>query len=261
MSQTGPDDGSTSNGAAIEARNLAYAYDDRPAIADVSLSIGSGEVVALVGANGAGKTTLLRLIAGLAEPDGGTIERSGVVGFAPEDPKAALFAETVADEVAFFPRNRGLDAGLRAERAMEAMDVLDLRDRAPHALSTGEQRRVAVAAVLAGDPALVALDEPTAGLDRPGERRLGELLTGLDAAVVFSTHESDFAYEVADRVVVLADGGIRRTGTPMDVLADEQLLADADVRLPGVVTWAMEQGYDRLPTSLDDAVAMARWEP
>lgn len=244
----------------IEAREVEYAYGGAPALDGVSLSVERGELLAIVGANGAGKTTLLRLFAGLEEPDGGSIEREGAVGFAPEDPAAALFADSVTEELAFFPRNRGLDVDDHVERAMDAMEIRDLRDRGPHTLSTGEQRRVSVAAVLAGDPAVVALDEPTAGLDRHGERRLGELLAALDAAVVFSTHEPDVVYDFADRVAVMIDGEVRRVGDPTEVLADRDLLEAASVRTPGVVEWARGKGYDRLPETLEAAAAMAREE-
>lgn len=242
----------------IEIRDAERVRDGTTVLGPVSLSVDDGETVALVGANGAGKTTLLKLLAGLDEPDAGSVDANGVVGFAPENPEAALFAETVAEEVAFFPRQRGLDAEARAERAMAAMDVRRFRERDPQSLSVGEQRRVAVASVLAGDPAVVALDEPTAGLDRAGERQLGERLADLDTTVVLSTHATDFAYEFANRVAVLADGRLRRVGTPADVLTDESLLDAAGIRQPGVVRWARRRGYDRLPDGFEDAVAAAR---
>lgn len=242
----------------IHARDVSVARDGRRVLSDVSLEVDSGELVAVMGANGSGKTSLLRLLAGLDEPVEGTVDTDGMVGFAPEDPRAAIFARTVAEEVAFFPRNRGLDAEGEAARAMEQLGVEELHDRNPLSLSVGEQRRVSVASVLSGRPAALALDEPTAGLDRAGERQLGELLTALDIAVVYSTHAADFAYRFADRVVVLADGGISRQGPPADVLSDLDLLADAGIRAPGIVTWAKHRGLDRLPAGFDEAVAMAR---
>lgn len=242
----------------IRVRDVAFGYDGRTVLAGTSFDVAAGETLAVMGENGSGKTTLLRLLAGLREPDAGSVEAAGVVGFAPEDPRAGLFAETVADEVEFFPRNRGLDAAGEAARAMQALDVHELRDRNPLSLSFGEQRRVSIAAVLAGDPAALALDEPTAGLDGAGERRLGALLSDLEAAVVLSTHESDFACRCADRVAVLADGGIRRLGPPREVLSDLTLLRDSGIRPPGFVTWANRHGLDRIPDSVDDAALMVR---
>lgn len=242
----------------ITVRDLAFGYDDGPVLDGLSLDVATGETLAVMGANGSGKTTLLKLLAGLYEPDRGTIDREGVVGFAPEDPRAGLFAETVAEEVAFFPRNRDLDVEAATDAAMTAMDVSDLRDRGPYTLSAGEQRRVSIAAVLAGDPAVVALDEPTAGLDAAGERYLAALLSDLDATVVFSTHSSDFAYRVADRVALMGGGALRETGDARDLLADPDLLREAGVRVPGAVTWARKHGFDPPPESVAAAVALVR---
>lgn len=242
----------------VEIRNVHRAYDGIAVLDGISLSVDDGETVAVMGSNGAGKTTFLKLLAGLDDRDDGSVDVDGVVGFAPEDPEVALFAETVAEVVAFFPRERGLDAESHAERAMEAMDVSRFRERYPRSLSAGEQRRVAIASVLSGDPAVMALDEPTAGQGRTGERQLGSLLAGLDTTVVFSTHEGDFAYEFADRVAVLDGGVLRRVGTPGDVLMDESILQAAGIRQPGLIQWARRQGFDRLPVDFEDAVEEAR---
>lgn len=242
----------------IRTAGLAFEYDDGRVLRDVSLTVRDGETMALMGANGTGKTTLLKLLAGLREPDAGTIECDGTIGFAPEDPTAGLFAETVADEVAFFPRNRGLDARARAESAMREMNVYAFRDRDPYTLSVGEQRRVSIASILAGDPDVVALDEPTLGLDRGGERDLGDRLGRVDATVVFSTHAADFAYAVADRAAVLVDGTIRRTGPVRSILEDEDLLGEAGIRIPGMVTWARTAGVERPPANVDEAVELRR---
>lgn len=242
----------------ICARDLRVSYDGRAVLDGVSFDAADGETVAIMGANGSGKSTLLRVLAGLREPDSGTVEADGVVGFAPEDPRAGLFAGTVANEVAFFPRNRGLDADREAEWAMEQLAVDDLRDRNPLTLSFGQQRRVSIASVLSGAPAALALDEPTAGLDRSGERQLGALLAEIEATVVLSTHAADFAYEMADRVAVLADGDIRRSGPPRRVLADLALLEASGIRPPGIVTWARRRGLDHPPADLDDAVSIAQ---
>lgn len=263
----------------IAARDLQLGYDGAVVLAGLSFDVTAGETFAVMGANGTGKTTLLRLLAGLAEPDGGRLRigegvgaeggRAGgngdgtddgdgaVVGLGPENPGASLFAETVRDEVAFFPRNRGLDADRRAERAMRDMAVFDLRDRDPFSLSVGEQRRVSIAAILAGDPDVVALDEPTVGLDRRGERRLGDLVSALDATVVFSTHDADFAFAVADRVGVLDGGRFDRTGPARSVLSDLELLERRGIRPPGVVAWARRRGLDRVPADVEEAARIA----
>lgn len=240
----------------ITIRELTYAHDDSPVFSGLSLDVVAGETLAIMGANGAGKTTLLKLLAGLSEPDAGSVRRDGIVGFSPEDPTAGLFADTVANEVEFFPRNRGLDANRRAVDAMQSLEIYELRDRNPFTLSVGEQRRVSIAAVLAGDPAVLALDEPTAGLDRHGERALAACLADLNATLVVSTHESDFAYALADRIAVLGDAGIERIDDATSILTDESLLEAAGVRTPGIVAWARQRGLDHPPGSLDEAVGM-----
>ena len=243
--------------SSVEIRDVRYAYDDgTPVLRGASMTVADGAVHALMGANGAGKTTLLRLVAGLREPDAGAVRVAGddpVVGFAPENPRAGFFAETVAEEVAFFPKNRGLDVDRHVEEAIAAMDVADLRDRRPLSLSGGEQRAVSLASVLAGDPAVVALDEPSSGLHAPAQRRLGELLCGLDRTVLCSTHDADFAYEFADAVSVLVDGEVARTGDPAEVLSDRDLLSRAGIRTPGLVELAAELSLSRVPSSLDEA--------
>jgi energy-coupling factor transporter ATP-binding protein EcfA2 len=258
------------DGARVRATDVHYTYPDadREALAGASFEVRSGDIHALMGSNGAGKTTLLRLVAGLRDPDAGRIEVGDstagdgepVVGFAPENPKNGFFAETVEKEVAFFPSNRGLDVTERVGAALDAMDVDHLRDRMPLSLSGGEQRMVSIASVLAGDPAVLALDEPTTHLHRHAEKHLGGVLSALDRTVLLSTHDADFAFEFADTVSVVSDGTIARTGPPQEVLADLELLAGAGIRAPGIVEWADRHGLDRVPSSVE-AAAEVNVEP
>lgn len=244
----------------ISVTDLAFAYDETPVLTDISLTIPEGERLAIMGANGAGKSTLLKLLAGLYDPDAGVIERNDLVGFSPEDPTAGLFAPTVADEVGFFPKNRGLDVERQTTAALRTLDIYELRDRNPYSLSVGEQRRVAIAAVLAGDPGVVTLDEPTTGLDRHGEQNMVDRLEEVNATIVFSTHEADFAYALADRVGILIDGELARIGPTTDVLTDTVLLQDAGIRTPGIVTWARHRGLDHPPADFTEAVRMLEGE-
>lgn len=237
----------------ITVESVTVRYDGRSALVDVSFGVGAGETLAVMGANGAGKTTLLRLLAGLDDPDTGDIRRGGVVGFAPENPAAGLFADSVAGEVAFFPRNRGLDVDRHVTDAMRALSVEHLADRRPGSLSRGEQRRVSIAAVLAGDPAVVALDEPTAGLDRRAVDRLLAAMGRLDATVVVSTHDAEFAVRTADRVAILDDGTLDAIGPTGDLLADTDRLMAAGIRPPGGVEWAARNGIDDAPTGPREA--------
>lgn len=240
----------------IDIGDLSFAFDDRPVFRDISIRIERGERLALVGANGTGKTTLLRLVAGLLEPDAGSVRVDGSVGFAPEDPQTGLFAASVADEVAFFPRNRGLDVETAVSAAIDRMALTGFEDRNPFSLSVGEQRRLSIASVLSGDPAVLCLDEPTKGIDRRGARDLATVITDLDKTIVFSTHDTDFAYEVSDRVAILAEESIRRLGSVEGVLGDESLLVDAGVRPPGLVELARREGFERLPGDIEEALEM-----
>lgn len=242
----------------LHVEAVEFAYGDAPVLAGVDLEATDGELLVVVGHNGAGKSTLLALLAGLEEPDAGTISVGGAVGLAPEDPHDALFAPTVREELAFFPQNRGIDVDRHVEAALSAMDLEPFADRQPTSLSAGEQRRTAIAAVLAGDPAVVALDEPTGGLDDRAVTSMGELLSGLEATVVCATHHADFAYAHADAVAVLEAGQVVAQGSPRELLADRELLERAGVRPPGPVAWAAERGLDAPPADLDDAVALAR---
>lgn len=238
----------------IAIEKLRVRRDGRQVLADLSLDVERGETLAVMGPNGAGKTTLLKVMTDLLDATSGSVAVDGRAGFAPEDPAAGLFAETVAAEVAFFPRNCGLDVEERRSSAMAALDVTHLARRDPHALSVGQQRRVSIAAVLAGDPDVLVLDEPTRGLDAAGESALAELLSDLDGTVVIATHAADFAYACADRVAVLKAGRLHRIGPARPVLSDVDALESAGIRPPGIVQWARQQGIDPPPADLAEAL-------
>ncbi|MFW5918757.1 MAG: energy-coupling factor ABC transporter ATP-binding protein [Halanaeroarchaeum sp.] len=243
----------------IDVRNVGFGYDDGPLVIDgVDLRIEEDETLALMGPNGAGKTTLLKCIAGLYDPDVGSIERveDTVVGFAPEDPDDALFAATVESEVAFFPLNRGLDVADRVEAALAQMGITHLRERVPQTLSAGEKRLVSLAAVLSGDPTVVALDEPTSGLDVGHVATLGDAVRSLDRTVVVATHDADFALEYADRVAFVVDGTVAVVREAEAVLGDPDFDFEAvGIGVPGSVQFARQQGWDDVPSTPEAAAA------
>ncbi|MFB6086161.1 MAG: energy-coupling factor ABC transporter ATP-binding protein [Halodesulfurarchaeum sp.] len=244
----------------LEIEDLSFAFDDGPQVFDgLTLSIETGGVLAVLGANGTGKTTLLRLLAGLLEPAAGGIEIDGrgepIVGLAPETPADGLFSPTVAEEIAFFPENRGLPVDEHVTEAMHRLGIAGLAERDPHTLSEGEKRLVTIAAVLAGDPDILGLDEPTSGLDREAWERLGDRLGALDRTVLAVTHDTDFAWRYADRAIVLDESGLRRQGPVDSVLADPDFdLEAAGLDPPQPVAWASARDIEPPPRTVAEAV-------
>jgi cobalt/nickel transport system ATP-binding protein len=234
---------------AFEVREVSYSYDDVLALDSLSFEVRRGERVALLGANGSGKSTLLRLLAGLAFPQKGAVSFFGEqlseerlrddafffsfrrrVGLVFQNADVQLFNPAVFDEVAFGPLQLGwpkAEIRRRVGEALEQMGISHLRDRAPHRLSGGEKKRVALASVLILDPEVLLLDEPAAGLD-PGSQ--GEIVNLLASwrnggrTVIAATHDMDVLEEIADRCCVFEGGRIAAEGTPMEVLHDLALL-------------------------------------
>ncbi|MEY2534286.1 MAG: cobalt/nickel transport system ATP-binding protein [bacterium] len=233
---------------AIHARGLRYAYPNgREALRGVELHVGHGERVALLGPNGAGKTTLMLHLNGLLRGTG-SLEVTGLdvgdrvlrelrarVGLVFQDPDDQLFMPTVGEDVAFGPLNAGLgadEAQRRVHEALAAVRMEDASDRAPHQLSMGERRRVAIATVLASRPRLLVLDEPSASLDPRARRELLEVLERIDRTLLVATHDLPLAAELCERTVILARGVIVADGPTDDLLSDAALLAQHDLELP-----------------------------
>jgi cobalt/nickel transport system ATP-binding protein len=222
-------------------RDLCYSYPDgTTALRGVSLELAPGEKVALVGPNGAGKSTLLlhlngvlRAQAGAVEIDGAPIDAASLrrvrarVGMVFQDPDDQLFSPTVFDDVAFGPLHMGLDEAevrARVARALAQVDMAGFERRMPHHMSLGQRKRVAIATVLSMDPALLALDEPSAGLDPRARRGLVALLRALPQAMIVSTHDMRMVAEVFPRTIVLAQGQLAYDGPSAAILADAVLL-------------------------------------
>ena len=217
----------------IEVRGLRYRYPDgTQALDGVNFALDSGECVALFGANGSGKTTFALHLNGLLFGEG-SVEVCGLrigasvpapvlaevrakVGLVFQDSDEQLFMPTVLEDVAFGPANLGLSAQLAAERARRALAQVGMSDsleRAPYHLSSGEKRRVALAGVLAMEPEVLVLDEPTTSLDPPGQRDLTALLRQLPQAKVLVTHDAEFAGALATRAVFFEHGRVAGEGT------------------------------------------------
>ncbi|NAS25450.1 ATP-binding cassette domain-containing protein [Herbidospora sp. NEAU-GS84] len=233
----------------LDVRDLAYAYPDgTQALFGVTLSIARGERVALLGPNGAGKTTLVMHLNGILTAGHGEVSVAGLpvrkenlkevrrrVGLVFQDPDDQLFMPTVREDVAFGPANmglRGADLDHAVVTALEKVGMADVIDRPPHHLSFGQRRRVAVATVLAMDPEILVLDEPSSNLDPASRRELAEILRGLDVTVLMVTHDLPYAMELCDRSVILSGGVIAADGPTREILADAGLLAEHRLELP-----------------------------
>ncbi len=227
--------------AAIDVRGLRYAYPDgTEALSGLSMRIEEGERVALLGRNGAGKTTLLLHLIGLLEPDGGQVEVGGHavtpdtvrearrrIGLVFQDPDDQLFMTTVRDDVAFGPANyglRGRELASRVEWALGQVGMEASAERAPHHLSVGERRRVALATVLAMNADVLVLDEPSANLDPVARDEFACTLLALDRTVLMVTHDLAYALDVCDRALIMDGGRIVADGRAADIVADRDLL-------------------------------------
>ena len=254
---------------AIEATGICFSYQEgTQALTDVDFRVRRGEFVAMLASNGSGKTTLIRVIAGLIKPqkgkvcifdrDIGSIDQADLyqqVGLVFQNPNDQLFAATVEEDVAFAPRNLGLpetEVTQRVTEALESVAANHLRDRAIHHLSFGEQKRVAMAGVLAMRPSILILDEPTAGLDPAGEELMMRLLRKLNRqgglTVILATHSVDLLPLFADIIYALNRGVVLCQGPAADVFGDHEMLSQACLRLPYISTLLLEmKKYDGVP--------------
>jgi len=265
---------------AILARDLGFSYGpDAQALDGVSLEVPVRATTAIVGQTGSGKSTLLRLLCGLEAADAGSLTVCGInaatkrgrrqvrraVGYVMQHPERQLFAQTVADDVAFGPRNQGLSAAEVERRVAHALDLVglaDRRDASPFELSGGQQRLAAIAGVLAMEPELLVLDEPTAGLDPRGRARLRALMADLAAhgvTLLQVTHSMEDAAR-ADHVVVLDQSHVLAAGTPAEVFcpANEPQLTAVGLGLPRPLAYACEHALDARPLTLEALVAALR---
>jgi energy-coupling factor transporter ATP-binding protein EcfA2 len=253
----------------VKVCGLEYRYPDgKEALRGVELEIRSGECVALVGPNGAGKSTLLLhlngLLPGKRREDLGhhhglvlagrngkqspNVWIEGVevnartapdvrrkVGLLFQDPDDQLFCSTVIEDVAFGPLNQGVDRSDARRMALECLARVDLEhlaDRPPHHLSYGERKRVCLAGVLACQPSVLVLDEPTANLDPRGRRRFIELIQGLEATKLIATHDLEMVLEACPRAILLDQGQIAADGDSRRILGDAQLVEAHGLELP-----------------------------
>jgi len=233
----------------VEVRDLAYSYPDgTPALRGVSFRITHGEAVAIVGANGAGKSTLLQHLNGILVPQAGTVrvgdfpltratleEVRRTVGMVFQNPDDQLFMPTVEDDVAFGPLNLGLPAeevGPRVAEALATVGASRLANRPPYRLSGGEKRAVAIATVLAMDPSILVMDEPSSNLDPRARRALIGLLASFRHTRIIATHDLDLVLDLCPRTIVLHEGAVAVDGPTRLIFEDDLLLRRCHLERP-----------------------------
>jgi cobalt/nickel transport system ATP-binding protein len=230
-------------------QNVHFAYPDgRCALNGVDFTIGYGQAVGLVGANGAGKSTVLLNLAGVLLPTSGLVrigdclvsrqtlvEVRRRVGLVFQDPDDQLFMPTVGEDVSFGPLNQRLTpeaVEVRVRTALAQVGVAHLRHRPPHRLSGGERRSAALATVLALNPEILLLDEPSANLDPASRRRLIGYLKAFSHTRIIATHDLDLVLAVCERTLILRDGKVLAEGPTEQLLANRELLEEASLELP-----------------------------
>ncbi|MQA16430.1 MAG: ATP-binding cassette domain-containing protein [Pseudonocardiaceae bacterium] len=241
----------------LHVSGLTFSYPDGSRALDgIDLAVAPGERVALLGPNGAGKTTLVLQLNGVLRATSGEVEIGGLavgsqtlreirrrVGIVFQDPDDQLFMPTVAEDVAFGPANfglRGPDLDARAHAALATVDMTDHADCSPMHLSYGQRRRVALATVLACDPEVLVLDEPSSNLDPVARRELADVLLRLERTMLMVTHDLPYALQLCPRSIVLDRGQVVADGPTRELLSDGDLLARHRLELPYGFTLAVD---------------------
>jgi energy-coupling factor transport system ATP-binding protein len=256
----------------IEAENVHFSYPNGiEAVKGVSLTVQDGEFVAIMGQNGAGKTTLVKHFNGLLKPTSGVVRVDGVettkttvaslarnVGFVFQNPDHQLFSETVEEEIAFALKNFGFERDVMQKRVDWALKLLGLekyRKTSPFLLSGGERKRVALASVLAWDPKILILDEPTIGQDHEQKEKLRQFIIQMQTqkrTIIIVTHDVEFVAECNPRVVLMKEGKIIADGEGKNILTSAETLTDASIVLPQVAQVFQQLSNSTLPKNIID---------
>ena len=238
----------------LETKNLTFTYPDgTQALKKVNIQIKKGEKIAIMGPNGAGKSTLFSHFNGLTEPTSGHVEVAGEkiifekdkllevrqkVGIVFQDPNDQLFAPTVKEDVAFGPMNLGLEhdeVERRIEESLKMVGMEGFEEKTPHHLSGGQQKRVAIAGIIAMRPEIMILDEPTAGLDPEGVDKVLNILNDLNRegiSIIISSHDIEMVSQFAEKIFILYNGEIIDSGDKQKIFSNTELLKKAHLKAP-----------------------------
>ena len=272
----------------ISLENVSYTYQsgtpfERRALFDMTVTIKDGSYTAFIGHTGSGKSTIMQLLNGLYLPTSGQVKVDDTiinsqsknkeikpirkkVGLVFQFPESQLFAETVLEDIAFGPQNFGVSKEEAEQRALESLRLVglsdELRDQNPFDLSGGQMRRVAIAGILAMQPDILVLDEPTAGLDPQGRKELMSLFKQLHLSgitIVLVTHLMDDVADYATAVNVMEKGRLVLSGTPKDVFQKVAFLKEKQLGVPKITEFALhlqEKGYsfESLPITIEEFV-------
>lgn len=239
----------------LEVRDLSFAYEEKPVLKDINVKIYKGEKVAIMGSNGAGKSTFFLNLNGVLQPEKGEIILEGrkigkkeftelrkKVGFVFQDADSQIIASNVRAEISFGPMNLGLtrdEVIKRVDNAVKYMNLEKMQDRAPHYLSGGEKKRVSIADILAMESEVLIFDEPMAALDPVNADNVELILDRLHndgKTLLIATHDVDFAYRFADRILVFSEGHIIADGTPAEIFSKEDVMRQAHLKKPAIMT-------------------------
>ena len=233
----------------LNVDNLSFEYPDGfKALENINLSLSKGERLAVLGPNGAGKTTLILHLNGILGDLNGQITLNNKdfseeniskirksVGLVFQDPDDQLFMPTVLEDVMFGPKNFGFSDELveiNSINALEQVKMLQFKDKPPHHLSFGQKRKVAIASVLASEPELLVLDEPSSNLDPASRRELIDILKNLDVSIILVTHDLPMALEICNRSVILNNGKITADDDTYKILKNKKIMSDNRLELP-----------------------------
>lgn len=239
----------------IEFQNVSFAYGQTPVVENLSFSIGKGETVGLIGANGAGKSTIMKLMLGLLSGsgsirvDGLTVNKENLseirrkIGFVLQDSDNQMFMPTVYEDMIFGPRNYGLSkeaADEKVDAILEQLGLQELKHRHNHKISGGEKRMAAIATILAMEPEMILMDEPSTALDPVNRRTVINTINRLPQTKLIASHDLDMILDTCQRVILLSHGTIVADGDAETILRDKQLLEANRMELPFCL-----QGYHK----------------